>query len=264
LAQSEFVEDMREILRLLHRAYDYPVDIEFAANFGQNDGYRLNLLQCRPLQIRGGGTITDPPKELRDEDVVLKTQGAVIGQSLLGNIDRVVFVVPSAYGNLPIRERYSVARLVGRIARLERADSRKTVLLLGPGRWGTTTPSLGVPVSFAEINRVSIICEIVAMRDDLVPDVSLGTHFFSDMVEMDILYLALFPDRDNNRLNEALLLEAPNRLCELLPETADGFEDVVRVIDVGDLPGEKNLKINANALQQKVVCYFEEPESEAD
>ena len=73
-------------------------------------------------------------------------------------------------------------------------------MLIGPGRWGTTTPSLGVPVSFAEIDTVSVLCEIVAMRDDLVPDVSLGTHFFNDLVEMDILYLALFPGRQGQLL----------------------------------------------------------------
>ena len=44
---------------------------------------------------------------------------------------------------------------------------------MGPGRWGTTTPSLGVPTSFAEIDTVDVICEIVAMRADLIPDVKL-------------------------------------------------------------------------------------------
>ena len=77
-------------------------------------------------------------------------------------------------------------------------------MLIGPGRWGTTTPSLGVPVHFAEINTVSVLCEIVAMRDDLVPDVSLGTHFFNDLVENDMLYLALFPKREGNYWNDAL------------------------------------------------------------
>ena len=58
-------------------------------------------------------------------------------------------------------------------------------------RWACPSPS---PRS----TRVSVLCEIVAMREDLVPDVSLGTHFFNDLVEMDILYLALFPGRRNN------------------------------------------------------------------
>ena len=50
-----------------------------------------------------------------------------------------------------------------------------------------------------------MLCEIVAMREDLVPDVSLGTHFFNDLVEMDMLYLALFPGRKDNSWNRGVL-----------------------------------------------------------
>ena len=127
-------------------------------------------------------------------------------------------MVPSVYGQLPIGKRHSVARLIGRVMHAEEPSPPKTIMLIGPGRWGTTTPSLGVPVSFAEIDRVSALCEIVAMREDLVPDVSLGTHFFNELVELDILYLALFPGRPGNGWNTAILEKAPNRLLELVPE----------------------------------------------
>ena len=43
-------------------------------------------------------------------------------------------------------------------------------LLVGPGRWGTTEPSLGVPVSFAEISRITALCEVIEMREGLVPE----------------------------------------------------------------------------------------------
>jgi len=127
-------------------------------------------------------------------------------------------------------------------------------MLLGPGRWGTTTPSLGVPVSFAEINTVSALCEIVAMREDLIPDVSLGTHFFNELVELDILYLALFPDREGNFLNEEFFEKAPNRLTRLVPSAAN-WAHVVRVIDTADLDGRGQVQLNANNLNQRVVCY---------
>ena len=130
-------------------------------------------------------------------------------------------------------------------------------MLIGPGRWGTTTPSLGVPVSFAEIDTVSVLCEIVAMREDLVPDVSLGTHFFNDLVEMDMLYLALFPGRKGNSWNEAFFEQSPNRLAELLPGEAK-WSHVVRVIDMPlGSHGGAALTLNANALTQQVVCYLE-------
>ena len=131
-------------------------------------------------------------------------------------------------------------------------------MLIGPGRWGTTTPSLGVPVSFAEIDAARILCEIVAMREDLVPDVSLGTHFFNDLVEMDMLYLALFPGRKGNSWNEAFFEQTPNRLAELLPGDAK-WSHVVRVLDMPPAShGGAALTLNANALTQQVVCYLEQ------
>ena len=82
-------------------------------------------------------------------------------------------------------------------------------------------PSLGVPVRFSEISHMTAICELMMMHEFLTPDVSLGTHFFGELVEMNILYFALFPGREGNRLNLEALMQAPNRLAELAPEAAD-------------------------------------------
>jgi len=255
-AQTPFVEDMRRMLSTLQKAYDYPVDTEFTANFfgpGATD-YRINLVQCRPLQVKGGGATSQPPAHLPRERLILEAHGAVIGQSRVISIDRLVCVVPSVYGQLPIGQRYQVARLIGKLSHLPTSQRPETVLLMGPGRWATTTPSLGVPVVFADINTVSVICEIVAMREDLVPDVSLGTHFFNELVEMDMLYLALFPAQEGNFLNLELIEGSPNRLDKLIDDAAR-WESTIRVIDAADLTGR--IILNANALTQRVVCYLE-------
>jgi pyruvate, water dikinase len=250
LSKTEFISDMRQMLAVLHEAYEYPVDIEFTCNFYGKDEYKVNLVQCRPLQIKGGGTIPDPPGDLTESDMVLQAQGAVIGQSRVSPIDRLVYVVPSVYGELPIRDRHKIARLIGQLMHVPELYQDKTILLLGPGRWGTTTPSLGVPITFYEINTISILCEIVTMRDDLVPDVSLGTHLFSELVEMDILYMALFPHEKNNALDTEFFEQGENSLTKYLPE-AQEFSDVLRVIETDD----PAIHLNANALKQKVVCY---------
>jgi hypothetical protein len=257
--KTSFVSDLRQVLNVLHTAYNYPVDIEFAANIFHDGSYRINLLQCRPLQVQGGGSITSPPDTIQQGELILKVEGAVIGQSRLTKVDRLIYVVPALYGQLPIRDRHAIARLVGRVTQLKMATDDPSILLLGPGRWGTTTPSLGVPVSFGEINRVSAICEIVAMREDLTPDVSLGTHFFSDLVEMNMLYMALFPERQNNSLNEQFFLRAPNKLSNLLPNTREDHAKVLRVIDVEELPGNCEILLYANTLEQMVVCSVVPP-----
>jgi len=255
LKKTSFVGEMQEMLAVLQEAYDYPVDIEFTANFQDAENFKINLLQCRPFQVKGGGGIADPPADVKREDIIVQARGAVIGQSQVCQIDRLIYVTPLEYGRLPINDRYSVARLIGRITHLKDSDRVGTIMLLGPGRWGTTTPALGVPVSFAEINAVSILCEIVAMREDLIPDVSLGTHFFNDIVEMDILYLALFIHREGNLLNEEFFASQPNRLIDLLPN-ASKWAHIVKVIDLPDSADGAGLMINANSLKQKVLCYL--------
>ena len=255
LRDTDFVGNTKEMLRTLHDAYEYPVDTEFTTNFSADGRYRINLVQCRPLQVRGGGVIAEAP-EVAVEDVIFKARGAVIGQSRLEAIDRLIYVVPGIYGALPLQTRFSVARLIGRLVHLGGDEAAGNVMLLGPGRWGTTTPSLGVPVNFAEVSSVAALCEIVAMRDGLVPDVSLGTHFFNELVEMDMLYIALFPGKEGNLLNDGFLGGARNRLTDLLP-VEEGLADVVRVVDVTDIPGRAILTLNANALTQRVVCYLE-------
>ena len=230
LTRTPFVGDMREMLSTLEEAYGSPVDLEFTANFFTKDDYKINLVQCRPLQVATEGVTADRPESVPQSDVILEARGAVIGQSRLSSIDRVVYVEPLLYGQLPIADRYALARVIGRLMHLQQRKPPGSIMLIGPGRWGTNSPSLGVPVSFAEIDRVSVLCEIVAMRDDLVPDVSLGTHFFNDLVELDILYLALFPGRPHNHWNREFFLQSPNRLADLLPDAAK-WAPVLRVID---------------------------------
>ncbi|MCF7863269.1 MAG: PEP/pyruvate-binding domain-containing protein [Kiritimatiellales bacterium] len=258
LGETAFVADMREILDNLETAYNYPVDIEFTANYMEDGNYRINLLQCRPLQVRGSESIDLPEVDIAAEDRIVEAHGAVVGQSRVGRIDRFIYVVPERYGHLPVNTRHEIARLIGDINRAEKQDAPECVMIIGPGRWGTSSPSLGIPVSFSDINTVSILCEVVAMHENLVPDVSLGTHFLNELVEMDMLYLALFPNKGQNYLNTAFFEAASNKLLELVP-SAGKWADTVRVIDAADVAKNGGIRIIADALRQTVSCYFARP-----
>lgn len=260
--QTSFVTDLREMMSILQESYGCPVDVEYTANFFGGP-HKINLVQCRPLQVRGGGAIVDGPQDLPAERKVIEARGAVIGQADIGKLDRIIYVVPGAYSQLAIRDRYNVARVIGEICHASSAKHRPEILLAGPGRWGTTTPSLGVPVRFSDINTVSAICEIVAMSKEVVPDVSLGTHFFGEMIEMGILYFALFPGRGDAFCNEEMLCGAPNHLVDILPG-ADKWTEVIRVVDAADLPPGRQFAINANPLKQHVVCYVSDQQTPAN
>ncbi|MBK9518736.1 MAG: pyruvate, phosphate dikinase [Anaeromyxobacter sp.] len=251
LWSTPLVERLRELLVRLRDAYRCPVDVEFTGNFVGEGELRLNLVQCRPLQVREGGAVLPAPTGLAEQDVLLRSRGPMVGPSAHTPIDRVVYVDPDAYAQLGTGDRHEVGRVIGRLTALDRAGLLK-VLLLGPGRWGTTTPALGVPVSFAEIQRVSVLCEVMRLGD-VVPDVSLGSHFFNDLVEEDMLYLAIFPTLPGHALAEATLRAAPNRLPALLPDDAR-LAGVVRVVDF-PAHGEGTLWLNADCVRQEAVCY---------
>jgi hypothetical protein len=237
LAVTKFVEDMREILTTLESAYCRPVDIEFTANFFGAEEYKVNLLQCRTLQVKGTEAAALPSVEIEEDARIIAARGAVIGRR--------------------IQQRHEVARLIGEVNDATAARGAGTIMLLGPGRWGTSSPSLGIPVSFVDINRVSVLCEIVAMREDLVPDVSLGTHFLSELVEMDMLYLALFPKQGENYIRTEFFEGSPNILLDLVP-SAEKWRDGVKVIDPrNSIAGGAPAKLSADAVEQKVICYFE-------
>lgn len=258
LSNTDFVADMRSMLDTLQSAYRHPVDIEFAVNFQGENQYRIHLLQCRPFQVRGDLRRVQMPAALDDASTLFETRGPVIGNSVATGVDAVIYVVPRAFSRLATADRYAVARLIGRLARLPLASTRAKpiVLLLGPGRWATTTPALGVPVSFAEISSASVVCEIAEMHEDLIPDISLGTHFFNDLVEMDMLYLAIRPGEAGSRVNEPVLMRVPNALGALLPELG-AWEAVVHVTLNRDV--ERTLggpmSLHVDALAQRAVLH---------
>jgi hypothetical protein len=250
LAESDFVPTMRDLCRTLQHAYEYPVDIEFTVNFTGPNHYRINLVQCRPFQVKigGQGSLAAIPETIAPENLFLRTRGPIIGHSLAAKIDRLIYVVPAAYSKLSMSQRGDVARAIGQLTRLTPPGYGK-IMLAGPGRWGTSMPALGVPVTLAEINTVSVICELAVMHEGLVPDVSLGTHFFNDLVELDMLYLAVSPGRPDNELNESFVCRLPNQLTQLLPAAA-ALAPVLWVVDPA------NLQINIDSMKQTGVCYF--------
>jgi len=256
LSTTAFVEDIREMLRVLHQAYDYPVDVEFTLNFLDNQDYRIHIVQCRPLPVKGMDTTAPVPLDAPEEKRIVSASGAVIGHSRHIRIDRIIYVTPDVYGNLTMQERHEVARLIGYLNQTVSPHGDENILLIGPGRWGTSCASLGIPVSFTDINRIAVVCEIVTMRENLVPDVSLGTHFLNELIEMDMLYLALFPQKGDNSLSQEFFNNMPNRLLEYAPKEVR-WTDAVKVISAADVDGvSEGIYLSADSFRQKVVCYM--------
>src|SRR5690554_7812854 len=99
-------------------------------------------------------------------------------------ITRVIRVNAAQDASLDTSQRYDVARLVGDTVRA----SAEPTMLVGPGRWGTSSPELGVPVRFSDIAGVAALVEVSENAGEMVPDLSYGSHFFQDLVETGIAY----------------------------------------------------------------------------
>jgi len=90
---------------------------------------------------------------------------------------------------------------------------------------------LGVKVGYSDINNSAMLVEIARKVGNYVPDLSFGTHFFQDLVEADIRYLALYPDEEGAIFAQDFFKKSPNSLANLLPE-CEYLSNVIKVIDV--------------------------------
>ncbi|MDH4239586.1 MAG: PEP/pyruvate-binding domain-containing protein, partial [Phycisphaerae bacterium] len=251
LSKTNFPQVMQKMLKRLEGRYQYPVDIEFTVNFTDDEAFAINLVQCRPLQTKGLTASVQLPDNIKPEKVLFASDGYTMGGSISEPIRRIIYVDPQAYIETPVSQKYSIARLIGKLNRQITNKETTPTLLFGPGRWGTTTPSLGVPVRFAEINKITTLVEIAYEGGNLMPELSFGTHFFQDLVESDIFYVALFPQKESVVFNQDKLLEMPNLLTSFLPEEHK-YEDVVKVYEVDS----DQLKIMCDIISQKVICFF--------
>ena len=245
-----FADFFRQILKSLEENYHYPVEIEFTVNFTQGNKFKINLLQCRPLQTGALGHKVTIPEKIDKKDIIFESNGYFLGGNISQRIERIIYVDPERYNKLILSDKYEIARIVGNLNRGIKKRDELPTLLIGPGRWGTTTPSLGVPVKFAEINNVAVLTEVAFSAGNLMPELSFGTHFFQDLVETNIFYVALFPEKEDVVFNREWFAQLKNLFTELIPQSAR-FKELISVYDVSD----KNLRIMSDVVLQKVICF---------
>ncbi len=252
LENTSFVQTMSKMLKKLEQVYRYPVDIEFTVNFTAQGKPQINLLQCRPFQTKGHYSRVELPEKISKSKILLQQEANFMGGSVYQGISRIIYIDPKGYAGLSLSEKHEVARLTGKLNRQIGKREVMPTILLGPGRWGTTTPAMGVPVTFSEINNVTAIGEIAYQDGSLIPDLSFGTHFFQDMVEMDIFYMAIYPEKEGVFFNTAWIKKQPNILTDLMPDDTR-FAKVVHVYDMR----ARDLRLLSDIVTQKMICFFE-------
>ena len=237
---------MKRILHQLEQAYGRPVEVEFA----WDDGI-LYLLQCRALAASRLVEKVAVPKEI-DPAKILFTSSSVLFSSVARNIEYIVYVDPKVYTGLStFTERVSVGHTVRKINRLL---EDKIYALFGPGRWGTNDVNMGIKVNYADINRTRVLAEIAMREAGVVPEPSFGTHFFNDLVEANIVPLAIDPESPGTVFREEFFHQCPNVLNSLDPGLQSG--GIVRVIHVPSCARGQYLQVYLDSEEQKGIGFL--------
>lgn len=239
LQRTEFVRLIKDVLSALAKQYGVPVDVEFAVSLddtAHRPEVTLHLLQCR-LQsgVRGDPNCTIP-RGIAGEDKFF-VASRVVPQGVVHQVSYVCYVDPEAYGRLTkARQRKAVAETIGR---LNKTLENQSFILIGPGRWGSVDPLLGVPVTYADIFNTRMLVELAVEQQGAVPEPSYGTHFFQDLVEAEIYPVALYPDQPGDMFRREWLTRAKNWLEDILPGAAEP-KGCVKLVNIpGEFGGRK-------------------------
>ena len=246
VANKKLMEQMKRMLSCIQEEYDYPVDTEFTINISVNGDYSIDLLQCRPLQVQKteGGTVI--PEGIPEDNILLENRSSSMGLSKASELDIIVYVDPVNYYNMPYKDKPAVARLIGKLNWHFR-DLNKHMMLIVPGRVGTTSPELGVPTSFADISAFEIICETEETKAGYNPELSYGSHIFQDLVEAEILYTAVFNNPKTVHFHPEKLQSSPDVISEF--DEAQSLSDIVHVFDVSG----RNCKVYNDIANEHLV-----------
>jgi len=171
------------LLKISEIALGYPVEIEFAVNLPQNKSEKAELII---LQIRN----MIPPSKKIDIDIekiqrkesIFYSENA-LGNGIFENLNDIVYVNQDSF------DLSNSVNVVNQIKKfnLKLMDEKKPYILIGPGRWGSSDPWLGIPVIWSDIAGAKIIVETPYKERHIDP--SQGSHFFHDMIASEVGYL---------------------------------------------------------------------------
>lgn len=171
---------IRALLATCSEALDSPVEIELAMSF---DPARFGLLQVRPMAV-SRDRISIEESELDAPGAIVASDRA-LGNGKKSGIRHIVYVRPETF------EARHTARIATEIEaiNLRMAGAKEPYILIGPGRWGSADPWLGIPVAWGQISSARVIVE--AMLPSMNVELSQGSHFFHNLTGFEVLYFSV-------------------------------------------------------------------------
>ena len=183
-----------------------PVELEYAVDLdkAENGLPSFHILQIKPM-IGTGGEYTFDTGGIDPEEMIIYAERSM-GNGKVDNITDLVYVDPKGFDKMRTRE---MAAQIEKFNQKMVAEDRKYILI-GPGRWGTRDPFIGIPVNWSQISNAKVIVE--TSLDEFPLDASLGSHFFHNVTSMNVGYFSIQHDSSTSfirwdELDEQELIE---------------------------------------------------------
>lgn len=260
LKRTAFVSQMKRILKEIEGVYETPIDLEFTLEIknpkGKNPKIEITLLQCRPLSFLQDKNV-EIPKAPPKGDIIFATN-RVLTDGHVSDIEYILFVDPVGYFNLSDKGDHH--RLVSAIGKLNKVLEKKSFICIGPGRWGTTNPSLGIPIGYGDIYYSKAMVELSGEKIGGGPEPSFGTHFFQDLIESEIYPLAIHMEDQETVFNHSFFYKNPNHLIDMLPDEVE-LSTVLRLIRVEDFRSGVQLDLFMDSSEEQAIALLQEREN---
>ncbi|MBP9481315.1 MAG: phosphoenolpyruvate synthase, partial [Parabacteroides sp.] len=196
-------ETLSSVLHTGQEEMGRPIEIEFAVNLDQNDSRKATfyLLQVRPI-VDNKEVINENLKEIQNEDTILSST-SVLGHGIDKEVHDIVYVKTGSFNS---SNNQLIAYEIEKINRQFTAE-KKTYVLVGPGRWGSSDTWLGIPVKWPHICNAKVIVE--SGLENYRIDPSQGTHFFQNLTSFGVGYFTINPFKQDGWFDEEFLNNQP-------------------------------------------------------
>ena len=199
-------ESVRLMLDMGQKAMGRPVEIEFAVMLNpkaMSEEHKGDIfwLQIRPI-VDVKEMLDDSWTRMPDSELLLRS-GSALGHGITDGVRTVVYVRPENFDSL----RNPATALELEKLNKELTEAGEPYILIGPGRWGSSDPALGVPVRWPQIAGARLIVETALPGYRIEP--SQGTHFFQNLTSYGVGYFTVDAQRGEGFIDQQLLDETP-------------------------------------------------------
>ena len=190
---------IRDLLDLCKEALMCDVEMEFAADMDyrhKDNALVLKLLQVRPVGEYGNDAKVSIEDAVKNMDKVLVKSSKALGSGQMDSITHIIHVPSSTFDSAKTQD---MAKEIAKFNSIVRNEGG-SYLLIGPGRWGSSDPWLGIPVLWSDISEARIIVESAIPGYQIEP--SQGTHFFQNITSLGVGYLTVDTVRRDGLIDE--------------------------------------------------------------